>query len=619
MQVAVNNAIFLTPTIPATQLDSVVSCTDDNSQAHGRTSDKGYYVDCRRSLISDLNSLEVEPSSPNPQESGLLEIKHGIDKSDWQADEGHPTYVRAGCSTTSKILWFALQSVASILTLLGTTYVMVKNGDVLNNALFQLTGLLITGTVLGQVCTRLGIPPLCGSLLCGVAFGNLNALGSISFAVSRILKGLAVALIMLRAGLSLDTHKLWTSGKVLLLLTMIPCLVETFVVAAASTCLFSSINFSWALMIGFMISDVSPAVTVPLLVQLQDAGYGVVKGIPSVLLAAGSLNSVLCIVGFDIVMNTSLSQTAEPVWLLVVRAIGGLIAGTLAGIIIGVAIFYMSTHQHGQLKSEWSVAFALIAASTGVYFGSNMDAVRMGGAGAIACVAIGAVYNRKRSQHTEKTAGGVARTKPSSHIASPPKRCNTVTATHENKSTLTSKEILSEIWSRLGQIILFGLLGSTLDLRSIEGSIIGVSVAVIVIGLPPRVMATYCISTFTGWSRKERLFTALTWIPKATVQAALSTVAQVHVEGSKSEYNSEEDYERDLSRSKIVLTVAIMSIIITAPTGAFAIFRTGRKLLTRDVGLSPSPSPPSSPSPSVLDESDGVVVDREQSPIVPEI
>ena len=99
------------------------------------------------------------------------------------------------------------------------------------------------------------------------------------------------------------------SGWALALLTVVPCLVETIVVAFASFFIFGSINTSWAIMLGFIISDVSPAVTVPLLLQLQDQGYGVAKGIPSVLLAAGSLNSVLCIVGFDIAMKVFLTRT----------------------------------------------------------------------------------------------------------------------------------------------------------------------------------------------------------------------------------------------------------------------------------------------------------------------
>ena len=110
----------------------------------------------------------------------------------------------------------------------------------------------------------------------------------------------------------------------------------------------------------------------------------------------------------------------------------------------------------------------------------------------------------------------------------------------------------------------------------------GLAALTVLIGLPPRAGATYVTSAASRWSKSERWFTAIAWMPKATVQAALSTVAQVYVIGHREAYATQEDYELDLTRSKIVLTVAIVSIVTTAPTGAIAIFWFGPKLLTND-------------------------------------
>ena len=90
-------------------------------------------------------------------------------------------------------------------------------------------------------------------------------------------------------------------------------------------------------------------------------------------------------------------------------------------------------------------------------------------------------------------------------------------------------------------------------------------------------------SAVSRWSKSERRFTAIAWMPKATVQAALSTVAQVYVVGHREAYATQADYDLDLARSKIVLTVAIFSIVLTAPAGAIAIFWSGPKLLTNDL------------------------------------
>jgi hypothetical protein len=131
-------------------------------------------------------------------------------------------------------------------------------------------------------------------------------------------------------------------------------------------------------------------------------------------------------------------------------------------------------------------------------------------------------------------------------------------------------------------VFLFGLLGGALNLNRIPLDILGKAVIVIVLGLPFRgLVAYYCAAVGGKWSQPDRIFTAISWMPKATVQAALSTVALQYVEAREASYESTDAYDLDRSRSMIILAAATISIVLTAPTGAIAIGWSGPRLLTQ--------------------------------------
>eukprot|EP00041_Stephanoeca_diplocostata_P033234 m.1094007 g.1094007 ORF g.1094007 m.1094007 type:complete len:466 (+) comp24299_c0_seq25:139-1536(+) len=178
----------------------------------------------------------------------------------------------------------------------------------LQHAAIQLALLFTAAIGGGNACARAGIPPLCASLVVGVVMGNLNFLDEVTGDLQRILKGSAVALIMLRAGLSLQLREVYQRGVSVTILTVVPCAVEAAVVCVGTFFIFPHMGWAWATMLGFLVSDVSPAVTVPLLANFQKRGLGVDAGIPSVLLAAGSINSVVCIVGFEMSMQIAFAD-----------------------------------------------------------------------------------------------------------------------------------------------------------------------------------------------------------------------------------------------------------------------------------------------------------------------
>lgn len=138
------------------------------------------------------------------------------------------------------------------------------------------------------------------------------------------------------------------------------------------------------------------------------------------------------------------------------RAVGGLVLGTLIGSLCGAAIHLMSQPGHGLLSTTKRAAAALLTVSTGLLFGSSHPTVDVAGAGAIACVAVGAAYNRNSLKYGDTTGSALP------IGATPMPVCST-----------TVKDVLSAVWINCGQALLFGLLGASLDLHNTDPSTFG--------------------------------------------------------------------------------------------------------------------------------------------------
>lgn len=144
--------------------------------------------------------------------------------------------------------------------------------------------------------------------------------------------------------------------------------------------------------------------------------------------------------------------------------------------------------------------------------------------------------------------------------------------------------VAAVVWSKAGQPLLFSLLGAAVSISSLTPALIGKGCAIISIGLVGRVITTYTCSLSTNFNFQERCFTCVSWCPKATVQAALSTVALDYVLDSRNSSEFKDQDEKDLAeeRAIIVLTVAVLSIIMTAPTFAIAMKYTGENWLVKE-------------------------------------
>lgn len=393
--------------------------------------------------------------------------------------------------------------------------------------------LLVVAASGGLAARRLRMPPLLGMLLAGVALRNTpgDPLQDLPEGWSLTLRLVALTAILLRAGLGLDLDALGRLKGNFLRLAFLPNLSEAVTVAAAAQVLLD-LPLAWGLLLGFVVAAVSPAVVVPSLLDLQTKGYGAGKGIPTMVLAAASFDDVLSITGFGAMLGVVFAghgdaSLAESLLRAPLELMLGLGAGGLAGAFCTAIV-------RAPAPVRFGVLMALGLSAT---FGGW--AVDLAGAGSLATMTMGAVAARGwRSASTPVAAA------------------------------------LGRIWS-VAQPVLFGLIGATVVLSSVEPRYVRGGLAVLAFGLAVRLLVTYLSIARDRFTHRERLFIALAWIPKATVQAAIGALA----------LDLAKRYEAGIQAEIYgvqVVTIAVLAIILTAPVGAIAIALTGPRWLERE-------------------------------------
>lgn len=394
-------------------------------------------------------------------------------------------------------------------------------------------GLLMLAAVAGGwVAGRIGLPPLLGMLLAGLALRNLpgELIESLPSGWSVTLRLIALTVILLRAGMGLNLGALRRLRMPFLRLAFLPNLAEATTIALLARVL-ADMPWRWGYLLGFVVAAVSPAVVVPSLLDLQERGYGVRKGIPTMVLAAASFDDVLSITGFGLMLSMifgGASSLDGGIGATLLRAPlelgGGLAVGILAGLIIG------------RLRSGATPARfgALLGLGLAAVFGGW--ALAFAGGGSLAAMTMGAVAARQWGHDTSAVA------KPMAHL-----------------------------WS-VAQPLLFGLIGASVLLSVVETSYVTIGLIMLATGVVVRLGVSYAAVAGAGFNESERRFVALAWLPKATVQAAIGALAL--------------DLANETSAGGIVidhgnrvLTVAVLAIIVTAPLGALGIAWAGPRWL----------------------------------------
>ncbi|XP_048189502.1 sodium/hydrogen exchanger 9B1 [Perognathus longimembris pacificus] len=377
------------------------------------------------------------------------------------------------------------------------------------------------------------LPPLLGMLLAGFLIRNLpyiNKYVHVQTTWSSTLRITALTIILMRAGLGLDPEALKHLKGVCLRLSFGPCITE-----ACSAAIFShfimKFPWKWGFLLGFILGAVSPAVVVPSMLFLQEKGYGVEKGIPTLLVAASSMDDIIAITGFNIFLSLAFSTGAVIHNLL--SSLREIVIAVLVGVILGCFAHYFPSSDQEKLPKRR--AFLMLSMCIFVVLGS--ERIGLHGSGGLCTLVLTFVAGNKWS-----------------------------------KDKTEVQKIISKAWN-IFQPLLFGLVGSEVSVASLESNTIGFSVIILSLALCTRILTAFLLMSFAGFTFKEKIFIALAWMPKATVQAVLGPLAM-----ETARLTSAPELE---VYAKNVMTMAFLAILITAPNGALFIGILGPKVLTR--------------------------------------
>lgn len=394
--------------------------------------------------------------------------------------------------------------------------------------IFSLAELLVLGLVVDWAFRKLTIPGLVGMLLLGVVFGPY-ALGLISLdllAVANDFRLMALIVILLRAGLELSKDTLNRVGGKVLLLATIPAIVEGVCVTFLGPPLLG-LSLMESAILGSILAAVSPAVVVPLMIRFMERGQGAAKGIPTMVLAASSLDDVFVIVVYSVLIGIYTGTGVDIAWQLAGIPMS-IVLGIVAGVIIGFALFRLFRHFNPRATKR-----VLVLLGVSILLVHAEDLVAVPFAALLAVMATGFIILKKDE-----------------HMA------------HE----ISAK--LGKIWI-FAEIVLFTMVGAQVDLDvAIQAGLGGA--AIIGLGLVARSAGTYACLLGSDLTVAERLFVVISYVPKATVQAAIggAPLAAMVLTGM------------DKGPGEVILAVAALSILLTAPLGAWAIAVTGDKVLT---------------------------------------
>lgn len=391
--------------------------------------------------------------------------------------------------------------------------------------LFSLAIIILLGLLSRSLFSKIKLPYIIGMLFIGILLGpnGINIFDSKISLISGDLREIALIIILMKAGLSLDIKDLKKVGRPAIMLCFVPASFEiiSYLLFAPSIMDISRLD---AGIIGAIMGAVSPAVVVPAMTKFIDEKRGTKKAIPQMMLAGSSADDVYCIVIFTALISLSQGESIHATDFLNVpiSMITGVIVGVVTGIIL--VVFFKKFHMRDTIKVLILLAFAFLFITL-----ENVLKTKVPMSGLLAIVSLGLIINAKYPRLA---------------------------------SRITPK--FSKMWVA-AEILLFVLVGALVNIQYAASA--GLSMILMVfIGLAFRTLGTFISTSKTGLTKKEQFFCLCSELPKATVQAAMGGVPLA----------------LGLGCGELVLTFAVIGILITAPLGSFAIAQTGERFLSRD-------------------------------------
>jgi len=391
---------------------------------------------------------------------------------------------------------------------------------------FSIAVIVLLGLLSNYLFQKIKLPGLIGMLVIGVVFGPyvLDIIRPELLRVSSDLRMVALIVILLRAGLELRKDTLNRVGKAALLMSCIPAVLEGAVVTILSPPLLG-ISYLEGAILGSILAAVSPAVVVPLMIQYIDRKRGTRKGIPTLILGASSVDDVFVIVVFSILIGVYTgTQTNVGVKLLEIPE--AVLLGVGAGALTGYLLYHL--FERYKLRAT-KMTIVVVAVSVLLTWLEEELKTKIAMSALLGVMTIGFILVEKAEIRAHKIS-----------------------------------QKLSKLWI-FAEILLFVLVGAQVNIHIAWNAGLA-GAALILIALVGRSIGTYVSLLGTNLNFRERLFCIISYIPKATVQAAIGAVP----------------LEMGLKSGDVILAVAVLSIILTAPIGAIGIMATGEKWLEKE-------------------------------------
>lgn len=389
--------------------------------------------------------------------------------------------------------------------------------------LLSIALIMLIGMASGYICHRLKLPGLLGMIITGIILGPyvLDLIDPSILNISADLRKIALIIILTRAGLTLDINDLKRVGRPAILMCFVPATFELAGMLLLAPRILG-ISLLEAAIMGAVVAAVSPAVVVPKMIKLIDEGYGTKKSIPQLILAGASVDDVYVIVLFS--TFTGLAKGDRVSAMSFINIPVSVVLGIALGIASGwfLAVYFKKVHVRDTIKViiVLSISFILVSAENALSTPITFSAL-------IAVMFMGIALSRYRNETAVRLSGKFNR-----------------------------------LWVG-AEVVLFVLVGASVDIGYALSA--GAGAVILIFGvLIFRIAGVFVCLPGTNLNMKERLFCMLAYTPKATVQAAIGSVPLA----------------MGLSCGSIVLTVAVLAILITAPLGAFMIDLTYKKLLS---------------------------------------
>ncbi len=397
--------------------------------------------------------------------------------------------------------------------------------------LTSLSLIFLVGLAMGAICQRLRLPRIIGMLVTGIVLGPyvLDFLDPSILSISAELRKMALIIILLKAGLSLDLKDLKKVGRSAILLSFVPatCEIIGYVLFAP---LILKIGRIEAAVMGAVLAAVSPAVVVPRMVSLMEKKYGTEKAIPQMIMAGASCDDIFVIVLFTTFLGMAQGNSANIMDFvnIPISIILGIILGAIVGYIL--YLFFETSYAHKHcVRNSMKVIIVLGVSFLLVAIEGWLEG-KVSVSGLLAVVSMACVIKMKSTSFVSKRLS----------------------------------EKFGKLWLA-AEVILFVLVGAAVDIRYTLSAGIA-AVLMIFTALIFRACGVMICTIKTELNWQERLFCVIAYLPKATVQAASGSVPLA----------------AGLPCGKMILSVAVLAIIITAPIGAFGIDNTYKKLLVKE-------------------------------------